>query len=122
MRSREGKNTGANEERACDEILLRSPLLYFRRKSASDPSQPTPTRISVDFVSPEEQAPPIPYERACPGRRSLELALDEVSPSGIRSLELAPTIKSRHVGMEDEVVLGATGIITIEVQVLLPVD
>lgn len=30
--------------------------------------------------------------------------------------------KSRHVGMEDEVVLGATGIITIEVQVLLPVD
>ena len=30
--------------------------------------------------------------------------------------------KSRHVGMEDEVVLGATGIITIDVQVLLPVD
>jgi hypothetical protein len=31
------------------------------------------------------------------------------------------TIISRHVGMEDEVVLGATGIITMEVQVLLPV-
>ena len=42
--------------------------------------------------------------------------------AGMLLAKLVLKKKSRHVGMEDEVVLGATGIITIEVQVLLPVD